>query len=384
MKINLIKKLVIWTLLFSIAFANIHFSLGPGDNIKKSIAVIGDSYAEYFRDFIGGNDIEYYFFPRQGLNNPENANLIVNCLNQNKHDFVLFAVGASDYLLKNDPAIIEKSLREYIKVAEENNKYIFFHTYMNFPNSKAYKQNVFPPHEYDEVFKKLADEFFNVFYIDMNNLNNEHFYFGDGTHFNDLFYLTLYSKLLFITGNIETNIHTYTLPWMKNLNKNEIAVVGDTYAKLFFNYERDKDIKLLDFSTIASPIAALTQSMINATNSSSKYIVLSFGVVDHELQTDLNTFDDILRQFLNLTSITHKNIFIHSYMFYQASKNLPIKTEKYDEIVKKLCDEYPNATYIDTHSYEVAEYQNADLKNYNKLFNDSLYNTIRSYIEIIE
>ena len=383
MGIKFIKKIFIFIILFSVAFANINFSLGPGENIKKRIAVIGDSYAEYFKDFIGNEDIDYYFFTRPGLNNLTNSELILNCIKQNQHDFILFSVGASDYILKNDPQIIEKNLREYIEVATSLNKYLFFHTYMNFPQTKAYKKNVFPTKEYDEVFKKLADEYFNVFYIDMNNLNNENYYFGDGTHYGDLFYLTLYSKLIFLVSNIESNLYTYTLPWMKSSNAKEVAVVGDTYAKIFFNYERDKGLELLDFSGDSHPVAWLTQSFANATNSSAKYILLSFGIYDYENQTDLVEFENVLRQFLNLASITHKNIFMHSYMFYQAGKILPIKTTKYDEVIQKLCAEYPNVIYINTHRYEVAEYQSSDLKNYNRDFNDILFAIIKNYVDTL-
>lgn len=350
-------------------------AVGPGEQTEKTIAIVGDSYTGYFYNFLGSEGFEYYVFPTAGIDNDVNLSIFKTCIERGNSRYVLFCSGVNDYVLQTDPQVFENHLREMIKLAAKNHKYIFFHTYMNFPNAAARKDQYIID-AYNLVYQKLVKENSNAFYIDMSNLETKHYAFGDGLHYGNIFYETLSSKLTYLCDAIEASLYISSVPWMLIAEKDMITVTGDSYAGTFVRFEDNKDFKLLELARSAKTIEQNSFLMSSAMMSNSKYVLVSIGVNDFEKQTSLESFEDTLRFYLNLACRTHKKVFLHSYMHFQAERKLKVDVSEYDKIIKKLGEEYPNTAYIDLHAFEMAEFQMPDLKHYDKTFYDILYNNI--------
>lgn len=351
------------------------FAVGPGEQTERTIAVVGDSYTGYLYNFLGSEGLEYYVFPTAGIDNDVNLSIFKTCIEKGNSKYVLFCSGVNDYVLETSPKTFENHLREMINLAARNHKYIFFHTYMNFPNAAARKDQYIMS-MYNDVYQKLAKEFSNVYYIDMHNLETKHYAFGDGLHYGKIFYETLFSKLTYLCDGIEASLYISSVPWMLIAEKDMITVTGDSYAGTFVRFENNKDFKLLELARSAKTIEQNSFLMSSAMMSNAKYVLISIGVNDFEKQTSLESFEDNLRFYLNLACRTHKKVFLHTYMHFQAERKLKIDISEYDKIIKKLGEEYPNTAYIDLHNFELVEFQMPDLKHYDKTFYDIMYNNI--------
>lgn len=350
-------------------------AIGPGEQNEQTIAVVGDSCANFFYTFLGSENLEYYVFPTNGIDNEVNLSIFKTCIERGNSRYILLCQGINDYALKTDPQVYENNLRDMVKLADRNHKYIFFHTYMNYSNA-AKRNDQYIITAYNAIYQKLANEYSNAYYIDMSNLETKHYAFGDGLHYGKIFYETLYSKLIYLTDSIEAGLYISSVPWMLIAEKNMLAVTGDSYAGTFVRFEDNKDFKLLELARSAKTIEQNSYLMSSAMMSNAKYILISIGVNDFEKQTKLESFEDTLRFYLNLACKTHKKVFLHTYMHFQSERKLKISISEYDKIIKKLADEYPNTVYIDLHAFEKAEFQMPDLKHYDKTFYDIMYNNI--------
>ena len=365
---------ILLTLTISVSCFASH-AIGPGELSERTFAIVGDSYAGYFYTFLGSEGLEYYVFPTAGIDNNVNLSIFKTCIERGNSRYILFCSGVNDYIFETSPKVFENHLREMVKLADKNHKYIFFHTYMNFPNASERKDQ-YVITAYNEVYQRLAKEYSNAYYIDMSNLETNHYAFGDGLHYGKMFYETLHAKLTYLCDDIESSLYISSIPWMIIAEKNMITVTGDSYAGTFVRFEDNKDFKLLELARSAKTIEQNSYLMSSAMLSNAKYILISIGVNDFEKQTSLESFEDTLRFYLNLACRTHKKVFLHTYMHFQAERKLRIDVSEYDKIIKKLGEEYPNTAYIDLHAFEMAEFQMPDLKHYDQTFYDILYNNI--------
>ena len=171
------------------------------------------------------------------------------------------------------------------------------------------------------------------------------------------------------------------VPWIQVSNENMIAVAGDSYAGTFVHFEKDKKYNLVEFAHDGYTISQNTRLINSAIDSEAKYILISTSVNDFEKQTKRETFEDKMREFLNHALLNHKIVFLHSYMYYGAAKTNDIKIREYDDIIRKLAEEYQNTIYIDMHEYEQEAYQMGDKRHYGQEFNDKMYDVIDKVIE---
>lgn len=368
---NKIKKFFIIVLLF-ITIINIKtLAFGPGEYAKKNIAIVGDSYIEFFKHFVSTDDFDYYEFPAEGITKDENVATFINCIENGDNHYILFCAGATDFLQKIDPSIFENYLRLYINLAKEKNKSIFFHTYMSFYRSEL-RNDGHTVKELDDVYRKLADEFPNVYYIDMSNLDNEDYAFGDGYNYGESFFITLSAKMIYLTESIESVQNTTVFPWFETTNKSKIAVAGDDFASSFVENEKDK-FDLIDFSKKDTTIARNSSMFYKAMDSDARDVLISIGIKDYEEKTEVAEFEKTLRSYINLACLRHKYVFLHTYVHFMGERaNRTPKVAEYDEVIKKLANEYPNTVFIDMSEFQSAEYQGLN-KYYNKKFYDKLF-----------
>lgn len=375
---QLFKKFII-ILLVVLNIGGISYATNVFIPQKKYIAVVGDSYAGHFRDFIGIDGFAYYHFPIGGIQQPLNIAAMNEAI-EGDHNYILLCTGANDFLLDTKLEVFEETLRTHIVNAEKHNKYIIFHTYMDFPKTAPFK-SVRVTKSYDDILKKLALEYPNVFYIDMSGLSKGRFGAGDGLHYGKKFYEALAAKLVYLTDSIDDAMKLRLVPWIQVSNENMIAVAGDSYAGTFVHFEKDKKYNLVEFAHDGYTISQNTRLINSAIDSEAKYILISTSVNDFEKQTKRETFEDKMREFLNHALLNHKIVFLHSYMYYGAAKTNDIKIREYDDIIRKLAEEYQNTIYIDMHEYEQEAYQMGDKRHYGQEFNDKMYDVIDKVIE---
>lgn len=381
--IKLNKRLLNLSIIFFaiIIFLNYNvFADGPGEIplSSKKIAVVGDSYTGHFVEDEGVERFEAFIFPVGTISNEKNVEIFNKAIEADNH-YILFATGVNDQALSISPGAFETTLREHVKKIEKRGKYLFLHTYMDYPSRQiGFK---YTPNDYDRVLREIADSSENVFYIDMSGIDMNKYNTGDGTHYNKFFNDTLKSKLLYLTDIIDMNMYNGIVDWIQVAKKNQIAVAGDTSANLFYAYEKDKDFDLLDFTEINSNLIDNTENVMKALSSTAKNVLIFIGVKDYEEQVDLDEFEETLRIIANRSCETHKTVFIPTYMEYNYGAVLKNKLLLYDLIIKKVSKEYNNICYLDMHSYEKNKYLMMDDKYYNITFYDVLYGIIKEFIE---
>ena len=357
--------------------------MGPGEFTKKNIAIVGDSYIEFFKYYVSADDFEYYQFPSdKGITSEENVQTFMGCIEYGNNNYILFCAGVNDFLNKTSPDTFENYLRFYIDLISKKNKYLFFHTYMSFYRSEL-REDDHTVKELDDVYRKLAEEYDNVYYIDMSNMDNEDYAFGDGYNYDESFFVTLSSKMVYITESIEASHNTTVLPWFATTDKTKIAVAGDTFAKSFVENEKDK-YTLLDFSNEGKKVEESAMSYIGSMNSDAKFVLISIGVEDHENKTEPIAFEKALRMYINLACLRHKAVLLHSYMHYLGE--VPYRKPRVDEfnaIIEKLAKEYPNTKYLDMKEYATPEYQGFT-KYFSKNFYDKLFEETSSCIKTFQ
>ena len=345
------------------------------------IAVLGDGYARQFEQNIGYNRFDFYFYEGNSIFERENVQQTFDVMEH--YTYSAFIIGAEPYLLSIDKKIIEQYMKNYLETAKNNGNFVFLSTYMDFKDSRL-EGNLTKSTDVDDVLKKLADEYANVFYIDMKNFSNNGSLLYDRMNYNPLYHQTLCAKIVYMVDSIDKEFYHKNSEWMTKTNGNVIAVAGDSYAGTFVRFEKDKDYNLLEFAKDGRTIG-LNKDLIDAAiETIAKYILISTSVNDFEKQTTLNSFEMNMRRHINHALINHKIVFLHTYMDYAAARKRTIKIEDYDKILKKLADEYENTLYVDMHDFAKVEFQMPDKRHYDQIFNDILYSKIDGMIKIIQ
>lgn len=382
-KNKIIHKIILLVLSFSIL--NIFFvqnistyAEGPGElspSLKK-IAVVGDSYTGHFIEDEGVDRFEPFLFTVGTINHQKNVETFNKAIDSNS-EYILFATGVNDQALSVSPDVFETTLREHVKKIEKKHKYLFVHTYMDYKTRQYGFKYV--PNDYDKVLRNIAADSENVFYINMAGIDKNLYDRGDGLHYNKFFNDTLKSKVLYVVDIINYNIYGFENDWMKVAKDNQIAVVGDKSAHLFYTYEKDKSFDLLEFSNDANLRDNLP--LINeAMSSTAKYVLLSIGLKDYEEQSNPMEFGESLRLIANKSCETNKIVFFHTYMNYNSTNVLKNSIGYYDRILKEVASEYNNICYLDMHEYEGNKVLIDDNKDYNNVFYDILYNIMNTFI----
>lgn len=373
----LIFVIFLINILFSLS---INFAYGPGEisPTSKKIAVVGDSYAGYFITDEGLDKFEPFIFPVGTISEKTNIDIFEQAINAD-NNYIFFCTGTNDQALGTSTKTFENVLREHVKKIEEKNKYLFLHTYMDYP--KKIKSKI-SPKKYDDILKKISQESDRVFYIDMSGMDKKSYNRGDGIHYSKFFNDTLKTKLLYLTGNLDRYLSSEKNDKITPSNNRQIAVTGDEYANLFYLLENNKGYELLDFTNKDKNALENVNLMLEAFNSTAKYVVISIGAKDYIDQIDLVTFENILRILANRSLETNKAVFMHTYMDYKPKAILKNHIEAYDAIIKKVANEYDNICYVDMHLFEDKKYVIKNSNIFDMNFYDSLYNLISNMINL--
>lgn len=344
-----IKNLIIVIGLAVFVFYQNAFAEGPGEIRNQKIAVVGDSYAGHFSLNEGVDKYEYFIFPVGTITNVINELVFESAINAD-NTYILFATGVNDQALNTDIKLFELELRKYIEAMALKNKFLFFHTYMNYTNQKNSQSDHYPE-DYDRVYRRLAEEYANVIYIDMSGLEVTRYDFGDGMHFNKFFYDTLSAKLQFYVNLIERSVFEASGTKIKNEQKKQIATAGDIAADEFFGYENKKGYIITNFAEPGKTIRESYEQIEKAIKFEAQTILISAGIDDYKAQTDINGFMDDLRKCLNEACLNYKNVFLYTSLDYAKNEWLTISMSDYDMAMAKVANEYPNACYINLGNY---------------------------------
>lgn len=389
-KLKKIKKILISIfniygviLLFVISNHICSFALGPGEvpPESKRIAVVGDSYTGHFIEDEGVENFEPFIFPVGTINKSVNIDIFNKAI-ESDNNYILFCTGVNDQALSVLPGVFETTLREHVKKIERKGKYLFVHTYMDYP-ARQYGFT-YTPNDYDEVLRNIANDSSNVFYINMSGIDMEKYNVGDGTHYNKFFSDTLKSKVMYLKDFLDANVFDSIVKWIDISDENEIAVAGDRFASLFCTYESDKKYKILDYSNKDYDIIGNEEKIKEALNSTAKYVLLSIGQKDYEDQVDLEEFEEKLRVLANVSCETHKMVLLHTYMDYKSDVKRKNTILNYDYILRKVADEYYNLAYLDLREYQNNKYLMDNGKEYNNIFYDVLYRMVNTFIDYNE
>lgn len=158
----------------------------------------------------------------------------------------------------------------------------------------------------------------------------------------------------------------------------EVILAGDSYAKRFYEDEKDKGIKFYCYFNEGFTLDMNKSTLREAFNSYHKIIFLSISVNDRHKSTHPEEFEKELRELFDIAARTNKIVLVHSYMYYGlASTTLfPYLTYEYDSVIRKLIMEYHNVFYVDMSDCIGSEYVMPDGIHFNKKFNDEMYNRI--------
>ena len=163
----------------------------------------------------------------------------------------------------------------------------------------------------------------------------------------------------------------------------ELIVAGDSYAQGFYEDEVNRDMQLIPFFQEGFTIEENRKKLQDAFYSIHKYILFSISVNDHRKNTHPNYFEDEYRDMVDLAAKTSKIVFVHSYMLYDFNviASQGFTPYDYDNMVRKIANDYDNIYYIDMSDCVGAEYMELDGIHYNKKFNDILYDRIKAKME---
>lgn len=374
------KHIKLFLLLFVLMLtcSNIKLVLASTNNYYGKIGVVGDSYASQFKNSIGYNRFDFYLYEGKSIFEPENVKTTFDVMEH--YNYSTFIIGAESYLLNIDKNIIYEYMKNYLEIAKNNGNFVFLSTYMDFKNSRS-SVNVTKSIDIDEIFKKLSEEYANVFYIDMKNFLNNGSLSYDRLNYSELFHQTLCSKLIYLVDSIDKEYYKIEAEWSKKISPSVLAVAGDSYAGTFVRFEKDKNYNVLEFAKDGRTIGQNRDLIDASMESIAKYVLISTSVNDFEKQTSLYAFENNMRRHINHAMINHKIVFLHTYMDYGAAKKRTIKIEDYDKVLQKLANEYENTLYVDMHDLEMVEFQMPDKRHYDKIFNDVLYDRIDTLIK---
>ena len=189
---------------------NAVYAVGPGEQMKMRMALVGDSFAGYFYKY---DQLHYdiYAFSTGGVNKEGNEELFYNVIANPNYDVIVFSTGVNDHYHKTPISSFEETLDNFAVAAAKKGKFIIVHTYMDYPLSKGVDTTT-SIKEYDYILRKVASDNFNVYYIDMSEYQQPKYYLGDQLHYNESFYEALDKKVLDVYNIINTAIYSSAVP----------------------------------------------------------------------------------------------------------------------------------------------------------------------------
>lgn len=380
---NRFFKIVLLIFLLVFCYTSICFADEPSDYINDgNVAVVGDSFAGNYVNFESDSGIIPFAFPVGLLAN--NMDVVDKCINDKSIKYVLFATGLHDYVKCTVLEDFENMIKAMAIKCKEKNKYLFFHTYMKVPEVPANRRG-YTTSAYDEIFRKVANEFNNVYYIDMNDLNTIDYMQQDMMHYDINFYDTLRTRLEKIIENIKAKEFGIISPWSIIDNRNEIAVAGDNIAQDLYNNEKNNgEYNILLFANEKKMIRENENLVLQALNSTAKYVLLSIGNFDYLYQTNPVNFENTIRKFANIAVRNHKILLLHSYLKCEEMENKKYSIYEYNRRILNIVGIYDNVNFIDMRDCDNGNWFNISKKNYNKEFYDIIFKRIKDEIEYIE
>lgn len=170
------------------------------------------------------------------------------------------------------------------------------------------------------------------------------------------------------------------------LRDNGIIVTGDSYAGRFYDFERNKDLYVLGYAKAGQTIDQNKYIMTAAFDFNVNNVLISIGVNDQFVETPLYKFEYMLRSFLSVAILKNKTVYFHSYLKYFANEynNKKFSSIDYDNIIRKLCEEYSNVYYIDVRDLETPYFIDKDNIHYNQAFYDELYERLVKMMFLVE
>ena len=167
--------------------------------IFKDVVFVGDSYAHNLALELGF-DTTVYSSPGLTL---KDLSYCFNSAKDNKKKYVVIFVGPNDFRYSVDPEIFKSELDNYINMFDSDSKLIVC-TYLSSIFTKRLTEEKSVEYEisdYDDEIKKVADEYDNVYYLDLKDLEGKPEYYKkveddpDRIHFNYRFYVEFINKL---------------------------------------------------------------------------------------------------------------------------------------------------------------------------------------------
>ena len=114
------------------------------------------------------------------------------------------SIGQKDYEDQVDLAEFEEKLRVLANVSCETHKMLLLHTYMDYKSDVKRKNTIL---NYDYILRKVADEYYNLAYLDMREYQNNKYLMDNGKEYNNIFYDVLYRMVnTFIDYNDESGL----------------------------------------------------------------------------------------------------------------------------------------------------------------------------------
>ena len=377
-KIQLILSLVLIIIFSNNQYATSINNSNQYSMPEKIATVIGDSFAGYFSQDEGSELYNFCIFPVGGIDREVNQIIINDAIKNDTTGNILLATGVNDeYLTRVD--VFDHYISALVQLAKKYDKRLFFHSYMkvfSLGEGEVNSGHIL----YDQVLRKHSKNNLFVTYIDLSNMNTLLYALKDGKHYDKMFYRTLKAKLKY-------EIHKYSNKnkdiWDVITKYDRMSVVGDKSAELFYNYEKNNGMNM-DIHTNNEQSTSDNRNMISsALESQSKYLLLSLSEYDYNNQSNIDLFEATIRNTANVAMENRKIVFFHTYMAYPNSllESKDISILKYDDILKKIANEYENIIYIDM--TEQKQYNANDGIHYDKEFYDDLYLKIMDYIKQI-
>ena len=199
--------------------------------------------------------------------------------------------------------------------------------------------------------------------------------------------ISVFLLTLLIILNIKSSFATAIISKSMDMNEvgpvqlqydNTVAITGDSYAGIFCKFEDMKDFFIIQYARAGQTVVQNEAIMTEAALSDCKVMIVSIGVNDHMKGTVPYIFEATLRRILNAAMYTNKVVFMHTYCKYPIWQQLEgkYKISMYNDIIKRLCNEYNRTYFIDMSEYEGSEYILSDNIHYGQEFYDILYNKI--------
>lgn len=199
-----------------------------------------------------------------------------------------------------------------------------------------------------------------------------------------ILFVTMVNNLSF-ASNVNYN-YSYIPQGPMVLKDSKLIVTGDSFAGKFCDMESNRELQIIPYAIAGQTIEQNKIIMATALNFYDKNVLFSIGVNDMFVETMPYNFESVLRELMVIAEYNQKNVIMHSYLrfFSENYYEKNFDAYMYDSIIRRICDEYKNAYYIDVHDLERQEYISDDLMHYNKLFYDELYNRVFQKLYQIE